>query len=92
MPEGFDPENMPEDFDASNLPEGFDMSNMPEGFDAGNMPEGFDASSMPSGGPGFAGGQSSGMAKIKNLIVFALCFVGMLVALVAAKLYKRRRR
>lgn len=101
MPEGFDPSNM-QGFDPSSMPEGFDPSSMGGNFDPSNMPEGFDPSSimggtssdsgasMPASFPGMPG-QSYGQQKIKNLVTYGACLAVMVIALIAVKIYKRRK-
>lgn len=55
-------------------------------------PEGFGQGSKPSGSSGFAPGQMNILTKVKKIAGYALCFVGMVAALVLACRYQRKGR
>ena len=97
---GFDPSQfgggeLPEDFDPSQfggreLPEDFD----PSQFGGGELPEDFDPSQFGGGDsmPGMDFGGSTGASATENLILYGACFAILIIALIFAKLYRRRPR
>ena len=97
---GFDPSQfgggeLPEDFDPSQfgggeLPEDFD----PSQFGGGELPEDFDPSQFGGGSsmPGMDFGGSTGASATENLILYSACFAILIIALIFAKLYRRRPR
>ena len=102
---GFSPGNMPEmgDFDPENMPDmgsfnPFGSSGAPSGTpssdDAQNDAETADGDSSqtkrPSSFSDFSG-RSGGQTKTANLILFGVCLAVMVIALVAATVFKRRK-
>ncbi|MBO4415055.1 MAG: CotH kinase family protein [Lachnospiraceae bacterium] len=89
----FDSSNMPDmsNFDSSNMPDmsSFDSSNMPDmsNFNSGNM------SDMGSFNPGSGSfpGSSSSQGRLSNIILYAVCFVIMIAALIIIRFSSRKR-
>ena len=106
MPEGFDPEQMPEGFDPAQaggeMPENFSTVQAEAGTQNANETttnvQGETNASKSSGSfgrnnmPGNFSGGTSSTAATGNLIVYGICIVILLGALMFAKLYHRKPR
>ncbi|MBO5103798.1 MAG: hypothetical protein J6B74_01870, partial [Ruminococcus sp.] len=102
MPDGFDPSQIPDDFDPSQFGNRIpDTSESQQSDDKNETTENTfeksdksDFQSPPDNMPSFSGNDNaSTTSSLKsNLILYGVCFLIMIVALVFAKLYHRRNK
>ena len=94
MPEGFDPSQigggMPEGFDPSQLEGETESEGSSTEAASGNMTNGAKVPGRFSGGNVSNISSSNSSEMMKNLIIYAVCFIILIAALVFAGLFRRK--